>query len=302
MRGADINDILTFIAVVDAGGFSAGSRSIGLSRSAGGKAIARLEAKFGQRLLNRNTRALALTERGQELYARSQEIVAAMSRLETDLVLDMAKPRGVLKITAPDALCVQVVLPVIGAYLEKWPDVRVELSLSDAPEPIVERGFDLSIRIGVTSPNPGLMMRLLHRAEVVLCAAPEYIARQREPTDVEQLEMLDLLFHARHNERQHWRLRDRTGAKFVVRGRSRLRLDSGAAIRSATLSGLGVALLPRLLVASDFERGDLRQLLPETSIDTVPIVALYPANRHVEGKVRHFIDALVEAFSVRPDG
>lgn len=295
MDGGDVDDIQMFMAVVDANGFAAGGRTLGLSRSAAGKAIARLEAKFGTRLLNRNTRSMALTDEGHSLYQQGLAIAAALDHAEASLAQHSSEPLGTLRLTVPDAYGRKFVLPVVANYLDRWPHVQVEVSFSDAVVSMVEQGFDLAIRIGVTSPNPGLIMRVLREEPVVLCAAPAYFDRHGIPERIDQLDSHNLLFHAHLNERQSWSLREDDGSVTIARGRSRLRLDSGAALQAAAIAGGGIAYLPYSLVEDDLSTGRLLRVLAETTRDGVPIVALYPHRRHLEGKVRHFIDALATA-------
>lgn len=297
MDSSDVNDLLIFMAVIEAGSFVAGGKTLGLSRSAAGKAVARLEKRFSVRLLNRSTRALHLTEEGRLLYAHAGAIRDAMDALERRLEPDSGYPRGVLRLAVPDAFGRKLVLPVVGRYLEAWPEVQLEMSFSDRISNIVEDGFDLAIRIGVTDPNPGLISRTIMRDELLLCAAPAYLARKGVPATAEQLSTHELLFHASHNERLNWHLREQDGQWMRAQGRSRLRLDSGEALRDAALAGMGIALLPRFLVGEDITAGRLRHLLPSGSPGSVPIVALYPHKRHLEAKVRRFIDLLVETLS-----
>jgi DNA-binding transcriptional LysR family regulator len=299
MDGRVVDDIATFVAVVDANGFAAGGRTLGLSRSAAGKAVARLEARLGARLLNRSTRSLSLTDDGHDLYRQGMAIAAALDQMEASLVRNVSVPQGVLRLTAPDAFGRKAVLPVVSAFLDRWPDVQVEIGFSDTVVSMIDEGFDLAIRIGVTSPSPGLIMRVLRKENVLLCAAPAYLDRRGRPEDIEQLDDHDLLFHARHNERQNWMLRQPDGSVNAGRGRSRLRLDSASAIQDAAIAGMGIALLPHCLVETDITRGTLCHVLPEATPEPVSIVALYPHRRHLDGKVRHFIDDLATSLQAR---
>lgn len=297
MNSSDVNDILIFMSVLDSGSFVAGGRALGLSRSAAGKAVARLETRFATRLLNRTTRALSLTDDGRSLYAAGQGIREAMDAAERSIGPASGQPRGVLRVTVADAFGRRLVLPVVRHYLEAWPDMQVEMSFSDHVAGIVEDGFDLAIRIGVTDPSPGLISRVILRDPVRLCASPAYLERRGQPASTEHLTRHDLLFHARSNERMTWHLQEADGTSVVAQGRSRLRLDSGEALRDAALAGMGIGLLPGFLVDDDVQAGRLRLLLPSVNAGTVSIVALYPHRRHLEGKVRHFIDMLVAALA-----
>lgn len=294
LDGGDVDDIRAFMAVVDAKGFAAAGRALGLSRSAAAKAVGRLESKYATRLLNRTTRSLALTDAGQALYEKGVEITSVLEGAEASLAGDVAHPHGTLRLTVPDAFGRHFVLPVMADYLQRWQDVQAEISFSDTVINMVQHGYDLAIRIGVTSPDPGLIMRVLRHEPLVLCAAPAYLERRGSPERVEDLDYHDLLFYEHAGARQNWSLRDAEGRIVAARGRSRLRMDNGAALYEMALAGSGLALLPLFLVEADVAAGRLRKVLPRTTPEGVPVVALYPHRRHLEAKVRHFIDMLAD--------
>ncbi len=294
MIGSKVNDILLFLSVVETGSFVAAGKMFGLSRSTAGKAIARLEDGYGARLLNRSTRALDLTEEGKRLYEHGQAIREAIEAADNSIASDSGVPRGVLRITAPDALGRRLLLPTVRRYLDRWPETHIELSLSDRVDNIIEKGFDLAIRIGVSAPDQGFITRTLLRDEAVLCAAPTYFDGRDRPLSVEQLTRHDLLQFASRSERQGWHLQEDDGTWVRAQGRVRLRLDSAEALRAMALEGLGIALLPRLLVGADIVKGHLEKILPRLDHGQVPILALYPHKRLLEPRVRRFIDMLSE--------
>ncbi|WP_299506215.1 LysR family transcriptional regulator [uncultured Roseobacter sp.] len=297
-----MNDILLFLSVVETGSFVAAGKMFGLSRSTAGKAVARLEDGYGARLLNRSTRALDLTEEGKRLYEHGQAIREAIEAADNSIARDSGVPRGVLRITAPDALGRRLLLPTVRRYLDRWPDTHIELSLSDRVDNIIEKGFDLAIRIGVSAPDQGFIARTLLRDEAVLCAAPTYFDGRDRPLSVEQLTRHDLLQFASRSERQGWHLQEDDGTWVRAQGRVRLRLDSAEALRAMALEGVGIALLPRLLVGADIVKGHLEKILPCLDHGQVPILALYPHKRLLEPRVRRFIDMLSEDLrAVRAD-
>lgn len=294
MIGSKVNDILVFLSVVDTGSFVAGGKAFGLSRSTAGKAVARLEDSYGARLLNRTTRSLDLTEEGRSLYEHGQAIRAAIEAADASIVGAPGTPRGTLRITAPDALGRRLLLPVVQRFMERWPEMQVEMSFSDRVDNIIESGFDLAIRIGVSSPDRSFIARRILTDEPVLCASPSYFDERDRPSTEEQLGLHDLLQFASRGERQGWRLGDEDGNRVRVQARVRLRLDSAEALREAALAGMGIALLPRFVIGGDIAAGRLEQVLPHVDTGTVPIVALYPHKRLLEPRVRHFIDMLIE--------
>lgn len=294
MPRANLSDIQVFMAVVDAGSFVAGGKAMGLSRSAAGKAVLRLEERLGTRLLNRTTRTLGLTDEGRVFYRHGLRIFATVDEAEASVAGTTGTPRGVLRLTVPDAFGRLVMLPLIRKYLEAWPEVQVEVSFTDRVEDIVEEGFDLAIRIGVTASDTSMVSRVVARFRAMLCAAPSYLAERGEPADIDDLAAHDCLVFTSRNQRQGWRFPGEDGGWIKASGRSRLRLDSGEALRDATVAGLGIALLPDFLVKDDLAGGRLRQVLPELQSGEVNIVALYPDKRLLEPRVRRFIDLMTE--------
>lgn len=295
MKRAQLDEILTFMSVVDAGSFVGGGRAVGLTRSAAGKALARLESRLGARLLNRTTRHLSLTDDGRVFHEHCQQVLAALDEAEASVGDNTGTPRGVLRLTVPDAFGRLHVLPVLRKYLQTWPDVQVEVSFTDRVADIIDEGFDLAVRINVTSTDTRLVSRLVAQHPVFVCAAPAYLAARGEPQTLEELATHDCLLFSSRARRQRWRLRPKGGDYVTVEGRSRLRLDSGEAIRDAAVAGLGIAFLPAFLVDEDLAQGRLKALLPSCETEVVRIMAFYPSKRHLPAKVRRFIDLLVAA-------
>ncbi|WGF89228.1 LysR family transcriptional regulator [Marinivivus vitaminiproducens] len=292
MPGANLNDILVFMAVVDGGSFVAGGRATGMTRSAAGKAVGRLEDRLGARLLNRTTRALSLTDEGRAYYERGRDILQAVEDADASVAGRAGTPRGLLRLTLPAAYGRLVILPLIGRYLDDWPELQVEASMSDRPADIVEEGFDLAIRVGGAVSDSRLVSRVVARYGVKLVAAPSYLAGRGEPKDLDGLAGHDRLIFSSRARRQSWRFRDGHGGWIKAPGRSRVGLDSGEALRDAALGGLGIALLPDFLTTGDLAAGRLRHVLPNLDAGELEVTALYPSRRLLEPRVRRFIDLL----------
>lgn len=294
MLRANLNDIQVFMAVVDTGSFVAGGQAMGLSRSAAGKAIARLEQRLSVRLLHRTTRSLGLTDEGREFYRRGLQILASVDDAEASVAGDKGTARGVLRLTAPSAFGRRILLPLVPKFLVAWPEVQVEISFSDRLADVVEEGFDLAVRIGVTAPDTRLVSRTLARYRALLCASPAYLAARGEPQTVESLAGHEALLFSSRSQKQPWRLRDERGEGGKAPIRGRLRLDSGEALHDAALAGLGIAYLPEFMIAEDLAAGRLQQVLHAVTGEEVRIVALYPNKRLLEPRVRRFLDLLVD--------
>lgn len=294
MLRSNLSEILVFMAVVDEGSFVAGGKAMGLSRSAAGKSVSRLEDRLGARLLNRTTRTLGLTDEGRLFYDRGAQILAAVDDAESSMAGRTGTPRGLLRLTVPDAYGRIVLLPVLRKYLDTWPDVRVEVSFTDRKADLIEEGLDMAVRMGGTNADTRLVSRVVARCKALLCASPSYLQTHGEPTTVEALAGHECLIYSVRHRPQTWPLQDAHGEPFVTAARSRLALDSGEALRDAAVSGFGIAFLPDFLVAADLAAGRLRRVLPDQVFDDVDVVTIYPTRRLLEPRVRRFIDLLVE--------
>jgi DNA-binding transcriptional LysR family regulator len=293
MQRANLDEILVFLSVVDEGSFVAGGQAMGLTRSAAGKAVARLEDRLGVRLLNRTTRALSLTDEGRVFHERGQQVLAAVEEAEASVSAGAGKPRGLLRLTVPDAFGKLVVLPVVKSYLEAWPEVQAEISFTDRQADIIEEGFDLAIRIGNVAADSGLISRVVATYEAMLCASPSYLAKRGKPKNLDDLRHHDCLVFSSRNRRQSWRFHAEDGRWVKASTQGRLRLDSAQALRDAALAGLGIAYLPSFLVESDLSDKRLRRVLPGLQAEGVTVSAIYPTRRLLEPRVRHFLDFLM---------
>lgn len=291
---ANLNDILIFMAVVDEGSFVAGGQAMGLTRSAAGKAVARLEDRLGVRLLNRTTRALSLTDDGRVLYDRGLQVLAALDDAEASVSARTGKPSGVLRLTVPDAYGKLVVLPIVQAYLQAWPDVQAEISFTDRQADIIEEGFDLAVRIGNAAADSRLVSRVVATYEAVLCASPGYLAKRGTPKRLDDLYGHDCLVFSSRTRRQSWRFRAEDGGWLKAPGRSRLRLDSGQALLDAALAGLGIAYLPSFLLEKEIAAKRLRRVLADLQAEEVTVSVIYPTRRLLEPRVRQFVDLVVQ--------
>jgi DNA-binding transcriptional LysR family regulator len=297
MNRANLDEILAFLSIVDAGSFVAGGRAMGLTRSAAGKSLARLESRLGVRLLHRTTRRLSLTDDGRVFHEHCLQVLAALDEAEASVGQHVGTPRGVLRLTVPGAFGKSQVLPLLRDYLRAWPEVQVEVSFTDRVADIIEEGYDLAVRINATHSDTRLVSRVVARHRTYLCASPAYLQARGEPQTLDDLSAHDCLVFTSRTRRQPWRLRQADGDWVTVEGRSRLRLDSGEALRDAALAGLGIAYLPGFLVDEDLARGHLQALLPTCETGRVGITALYPSKRHLPAKVRCFIDLMAERWS-----
>lgn len=293
----DLAALAIFARVVEAGGFSAAARQLGLSKSAVSKQVQRLEQNTAAQLLKRTTRSLSLTEPGRIVYEHAEQIVR-LGRSAQDAVASLAqRPSGLLRITASVTYGKHVLAPLLPEFFARHPHVRLALTLIDRHVDLTEEGYDLALRL-TDSPPLQLVGRRLHRCAFVLCATPAHLARHgvHEPRDLAGLACL--AFSAGSTGRgATWTFTDRAARRVAVEVHGPVAVNSSDVVRELTLQGLGFGLLPRFAAARDLEAGALVQVLPdwEPAGTFGPTAwALWSPQRHMLPKLRVMIDFLVE--------
>lgn len=292
MAVANLNDIAVFMAVVETGSFAAGARASGLTRSAAGKAVARLEDRLGVRLLNRTTRALSLTDEGRSFHSHGLRVIEAVDQAQASVISPAGVPRGVLRLSAPHGYGQHVIMPFIARFLAQWPETQIEASFTDRLVDVVEEGFDLVIRFGSAAIDSRLVSRVVAHERSLLVASADYVARHGKPNSLAELADHQCLVFSSRGQRQRWRLAESAGQWVSAQVRSRLRLDSGEALHNAITRDLGIGLMPNFLVERDVEVGRLVHILPEVTTETIDISVIYPDRRLLDPRVRQFIDLL----------
>jgi DNA-binding transcriptional LysR family regulator len=291
------------IEVVDSGSFSAAGRRLGLAPSSVARAIAGLEDELGVRLLNRSTRKLSLTEPGRLYLERTRRIVAEIEDANRSISQLEAAPRGLLRLNAPQSFGRLHIVPALPDFFAAYPEIRLDLSLTDAFVDLVEEGVDLAVRIGELQ-DSSLIARKLAPNRRVICASPAYVERHGRPSEPQALQAHNCLIYKRQAHRTAWWLRDPAGATHEVEVQGSLQTNNADALRAAVLGGLGIGILPTWLVGRDVHRGRLEVIFPEftvspTALDT-NIYAVFPFNGHLSPKVRAMVDFLAARFGPRP--
>ena len=289
-----LDGVTTFVQVVETGGFAAAAQRLDLTRSAVGKAIARLEARLGVRLIQRNTRNQALTTEGQAYYERCVRALAELDAGEADLDSGRMAPSGRLRVSMPEAFGQLCVAPVLLALTQRHPKLHVDLSFSDRYVDLIEEGFDLAIRIGVLEDSSTLAARRLGTQHTGIGASPAYLARHGTPRDVGDLDGHVRIAYSHGGATAAWTLRDGAGRTRRVDVPAQISMDDIQAIANAAADGLGLAWMPSWLLMRYVQRGELVQVLEHTSIEPQEVYAVWPQARHLRCKTRAAIDALVE--------
>jgi DNA-binding transcriptional LysR family regulator len=293
-----VKDINAFVHVAEAKSFTAAAERIGLSRSAVGKSVLRLEDRLGVRLLQRTTRSVSLTGEGAAFHERCVRILADLDEAEMSMLSHSQAPRGRLRLELPVSFGRLHVLPVLSQFMNKWPEISVNVSFNDRYVDLIDEGIDLAIRLG-GSDDGRLMTRLLAPHRLVTCASPAYLESRGIPQDVEKLAEHSCLAFVHGGRPVEWRF-NIDGQVRSVGINGRFSATNAEALRDATLAGYGIARLATFLISDDLRAGRLLPVLHCLSADGPSVRAVYPSSRHLSPKVRSFIDELLGAWRPEP--
>ena len=288
-------EMQTFSAVVDAGSFIKAADTLGLSKAAVSRYVGELEARLGVRLLHRTTRRLSLTEEGEVFYARCRELLSGVDEAEAELSTRSGAARGLLRVNAPVTFGIIHLAPLWSAFRELYPQVRIDLTLSDRVVDLIEEGYDVAIRIA-TLPASTLISKRLAGTRMVLCASPAYLKAHGAPRHPADLVKHTVIAYSYWSTGDEWNF-DGPDGRVSVRVNPYMHTNSGDTCRAMALAHQGVVLQPTFLVGEDLAAGTLVELMPEFRSLTLDIYAIYPTRKHVAPKVRVLIDFLAQRFS-----
>jgi DNA-binding transcriptional LysR family regulator len=293
-----LSRMAVFAKVVDAGSFSAAAQELGVSKSAVSKQVAKLEDYLGARLLNRTTRRLSLTEVGQAFYERCTRIVAEAEEAELAVTRLSDAPRGVLRVTVPVSFGLGHVGPAIGDFMTQFPELTVEMTLTDRKVDLIEEGLDVAVRVG-EMPDSSLIARKVASTRRIVCAAPGYWRKYGKPSHPGELKQHHCLLYAYNQPPDEWSFAGPRG-RIAVRVRGRMKANNGEILRDAATAGVGVIFSPTFIVGDSVKRGVLEPALTDFEEAPMGIHAVYPHNRHLSAKVRAFVGFLAERFGGEP--
>ena len=288
-----------FIYSSQAGSMSAAGRRFGLSPASVSRQITSLEDDLGVRLLNRTSRRLALTEAGQIYLNRAERVLQDLEEMRGEMRQLSARPYGTLRVQSRISLGTQYVAPLIPKFLERYPDLKVELKLVDSDLDLVEHTIDIAIRTGKQT-DSSLIARRIGTNPRVVCASPTYLERHAAPRSPNDLHYHNCLTYFSEFFPSIWRFRRPTEPPIEIRAKGNFTTNNAESLRLATFGGLGLALLPKWSIKDELATGRLATVLDSydataTDFDT-GIYAVYHSKRHLSVKTRLFIDHLVLGF------
>jgi DNA-binding transcriptional LysR family regulator len=295
-------EMTTLVAAVDNGGFSAAARMLGVTPSAVSKSITRLETRLGVRLLNRTTRQLKATPEGEALVARGRHILAELDEAEMEVTRTRGAPRGLLRLHSLVAFGLHQLPPLLPEFLHRYPEVSVELSISDRLVDLVEEGGDLAVRSGRLADST-LVARRICETERVICAAPSYLKRHGKPHKPEDLLQHNCIVISGYPQLRRWPFDDadsRDGLHTIEVSGS-VAANNAENVLQMALLGVGIVRLGELVTAEHIRAGRLVPILTDHHhVEPLPLHAVYPQSRLRSPKVAAMVDFLIEKFAHAP--
>ncbi|MDX2240803.1 MAG: LysR family transcriptional regulator [Leptolyngbyaceae cyanobacterium bins.302] len=289
------DSIRAFTQVVNAGGFAAAAREMGLSRSAVNKLVIALENELGVQLLHRSTRVVTPTEMGLAFHERCIAILADLEEAEQAVTQLQEEPKGKLRVNAPMSFGTMHLAPALADFLVQYPELQVQLTLNDRFIDPIEEGFDVTVRIATLPETASLIVHELTAAPRVLCAAPGYLRDRGVPSHPSELHQYSCLHYGHLAPLNQWTLIGPDG-EHTISIQGVICSNNGEVLREAAIRELGITLLPTFIIESELEQGLLQIVLPEYHPPKISIYVIYPVNRHLSTKVRLFVRFLQERF------
>jgi DNA-binding transcriptional LysR family regulator len=291
-------ELNTFVSVVEAGSFVRASESLGLTKAATSRYVADLEARLGVRLLNRTTRRLSLTSEGQIFFDRAKEVLSLLEEAEGEITRRNGQASGLLRINAPVTFGLLHLAPIWGAFKTLYPNLQIELNLSDRVIDLVEEGVDVAIRIAELQ-NSSLISRRLTTTRMILCASPEYLRKRPAPSRPQDLKQHDIVAYSYFAGKDEWSFVGPQGLE-TVKTSPNFKTNSGDTCKALALASQGIILQPSFLVYEELKQGKLIEIMPSYRSIELGVYALYPSKKHIAAKVVVLIDFLIEHFKNSP--
>jgi len=283
-----LSSMSIFQRVVEMGSFTAVANETGLSQPSVSKHVSALEIRLGVRLLNRNTRHQTLTDAGREYYEHCVQILSDVAEAESVVSEGSETPKGTLRLSTPISYGQHRIAPMLWGFMEKHPDLKVELILGDSNLDLVKEGIDLAIRLGPLN-DSSLVARNLGICPRYTVASTDYLKKHGHPKVITDLKDHECIVFTLLPTKNQWHFsKNKKDENVHVTGR--FSTNSPHAMRDATLSGLGIAVMPMFMIQEGLDSGDLELVLKDYEPTPVPISAVYPVRRFVSQKVQCFID------------
>ncbi len=291
-----LTEMEAFATVVDQGGFTDAAKKMGISKSAVSKHISSLEARLGARLLNRTTRRVSPTEIGLAYYDRARRVLSDAGEADALVASMQSAPAGLLRLSVATDFGVNHLSPILGDFLQQFPDITVNMVLNNRYVELISEGFDMAIRMGDLE-DSSLRARKQTETQMRMIAAPSYFEKHGRPTRLDDLNSHKLLHYSNQASGNAWKITAPSGEERQIRSAGWLSVNDGQSLLNACIAGLGIAYLPSFLYANAMEQGQVVDVMPDLPVERTGIYAVYPPGRFTQPKVRAFIDFLVAHFN-----
>jgi LysR family transcriptional regulator, transcriptional activator for dmlA len=291
------SDLEFFVQLARLGSLSAAARALDLTPPAATRRLALMEQRLGVRLVNRTTRSASLTDEGDTYLRHATRILAAVREMEDAVSRSREAPRGILRVNASLGFGRTTIAPLVSAFVQRYPQVEVQLDVTDRPVDIVEQGFDLALRFGAL-PDTRLNARRIMSNRRYLCASPAYLQRHGNPTALSDLARHRTILHRQNDDAYGvWRF-TRDGETMLVKVQGGLSSNDGDIVLGWALDGHGISIRSEWDLAKYLDSGRLKVVLPEFLLPPADLFVYYPSRRNQPARIRAFIDFLVEHFRV----
>ncbi|WP_174364085.1 LysR substrate-binding domain-containing protein [uncultured Caballeronia sp.] len=295
MKNDGTSDLEFFVQLARLGSLSAAARALDLTPPAATRRLALMEQRLGVRLVNRTTRSTSLTDEGDTYLRHAIRILAATREMEDAVSRSREAPRGILRVNASLGFGRTTIAPLVSAFVQRYPQVEVQLDVTDRPIDIVEQGFDLAIRFGAL-PDTRLNARRIMSNRRFLCASPAYLQRHGNPTALSDLARHRTILHRQNDDAYGvWRFM-RDGETVSVKVPGGLSSNDGDIVLGWALDGHGISIRSEWDLAKYLESGRLKVVLPEFLLPPADLFVYYPSRRNQPARIRAFIDFLAEHF------
>lgn len=283
-------EMRVFSTVVEAGSFVAAAESLGMSKAAVSRYVSELEQRLGVRLIHRTTRKLSLTPEGEVFLARCQDILSSIDASEAEISTRSVTVSGLLKVSVPVSFGIRHMAPLWHEFLDKHPQVSLDVQLADRVIDLVDEGFDLAVRIA-RLPDSSLISRQIASTRLVLCAAPNYLERKGIPKHPSELVGHDVVSYSLLATGDQWHFEGPEGP-ISVKVRPRMWSNNGDSCIAACVQGAGIQLQPTFLIEQELRCGALIEILPQFRAANLGIYVVYPTRKFVLPKVRALVEFL----------
>ncbi|PMS20365.1 LysR family transcriptional regulator [Trinickia dabaoshanensis] len=288
-----LQNMRVFARVVESGSFTAAAQHLNTTTAYASRAVSDLEAHLHTRLLNRTTRRIALTEAGERYLQRCQQILAYVEQAEAEASDAHARPSGKLRLHAMASFGTRYIVPAVGRYQRRYPDVSVDLTLAQRIPDLLDEGFDVSVVIGRDLPDSGLISQRLGSVFSIACASPSYLEQRgvpHTPADLAHHACLRIVTPASVFDK--WNFDGPGGAETITVSSPAFQVNSADSMAMAVREGMGIAVLPTYAAMRWLESGELVWILPEYTSMPLSIYALYPSRQYLDAKIRTWVDFL----------